>query len=167
MSTANAFKLIFKKNDRIIELETLLDLVKQKQTKANLEYQNKITFIPGAEAFIYKLATQKKRLFVASSGSALNVKTGLQKLLIHHFFEAVVTANDITNAKPHPEIFLKIIKDFSLDPAETIVIEDANSGINAAIAAGLNVVVVHEKIILGEENKHVPIINFESLINNF
>lgn len=165
MSTANAFKLIFEQNNTAISDADLGKLVTSKQEMANLHYQRSIEFIDGAGDFIRQLAAQGKNLFVASSGSRPNVETGLKKLGVFSYFTAVVTSNDVSHAKPDPEIFLKVIKDFNLDKKETLIIEDANSGLTAAVRAKVEVVCINENIELHQLNKNIRIISYSALLN--
>ena len=51
----------------------------------------------------------------------------------------LVTADDVTNGKPHPEPYLKGAKLLGADPADCLVIEDAPSGIESARAGGMKV----------------------------
>lgn len=48
----------------------------------------------------------------------------------------VVTADDITHCKPHPEIFLTAAARLGVDPADCLVVEDAPAGVEAGRAAG-------------------------------
>jgi sugar-phosphatase len=52
----------------------------------------------------------------------------------------LVTADDVTNGKPHPEPYLKGAKLLGFAPAECLVIEDAPAGIQAAHAGGMKVI---------------------------
>ena len=54
--------------------------------------------------------------------------------------EGLVTSDDVTNGKPHPEPYLKGAERLGFDPAECLVIEDAPAGIQAARAAGMKVI---------------------------
>jgi sugar-phosphatase len=54
--------------------------------------------------------------------------------------KVMITADDVTNGKPHPEPYLKGAKSLSVDPAECLVIEDAPAGIRAAHACGMKVI---------------------------
>jgi sugar-phosphatase len=56
--------------------------------------------------------------------------------------EVMVTADSITNGKPHPEPFLLGAEALGLDPARCLVLEDAPAGIESASAAGIPVVAV-------------------------
>lgn len=52
----------------------------------------------------------------------------------------LITADDVEHGKPNPEPFLAAARDLGFDPSECLVFEDANSGIAAARAAGMQVV---------------------------
>ena len=166
MSTAKAFKLIFDENRVAIDDSSLNELVVKKQQTANQQYQNSIGFINGAEEFIRSLAKNDKKLFVASSGSRVNVETGLKKLNVYSYFKGVITSSDIMQAKPDPEIFLKVIERYKLDITKTLVIEDANSGLTAALKAGLEVVCINQNIKLNQENKQISIISYSALLTH-
>lgn len=61
--------------------------------------------------------------------------TGMDK-----YFDIVVTSDDITNPKPHPETFLKCAKQMGIAPENCQVFEDGVLGKNAALAAGMKLV---------------------------
>ena len=61
-----------------------------------------------------------------------------------HFFDIVITANDIENPKPHPETFLKCAELMKVNPTDCIVFEDGILGMQAAATAGMQVVDVNE-----------------------
>ena len=54
--------------------------------------------------------------------------------------DVLVTSDDVTNGKPHPEPYLKGALGIGFDPAKCLVIEDAPAGIQAARAAGMKVI---------------------------
>ncbi len=54
--------------------------------------------------------------------------------------EVLVTSDDVTNGKPHPEPYLKGAEQLGFDPAECLVIEDAPAGIQSARAGGMKVI---------------------------
>ncbi|MGF1788440.1 beta-phosphoglucomutase family hydrolase [Photobacterium swingsii] len=65
--------------------------------------------------------------------------TGLMPLL-----DAVVTASDVTNHKPHPDTFLKAAKLVGVEPKDCVVFEDTLLGQRAALAAGMDCILVTE-----------------------
>jgi beta-phosphoglucomutase len=73
---------------------------------------------------------------VATSGPRDNVEMVLGGLEINACFNAVVTGADVSNSKPHPEIFLLAAERLGLPPEECVVFEDSSSGIQAARHAG-------------------------------
>jgi HAD superfamily hydrolase (TIGR01509 family) len=75
-------------------------------------------------------------LALASSGSRASVETFLEKSGLRNKFRIVVSGDDVTHAKPDPEIFTRAIGGLNLAPAHCVVVEDAESGVQAAHAAG-------------------------------
>ena len=53
------------------------------------------------------------------------------------YFDIMVSADDVTNFKPHPETFLKCAEKMGVSPEKCLVFEDGQPGIDAAIAAGM------------------------------
>jgi len=64
----------------------------------------------------------------------------------------VVTGDSVTQGKPHPEPYLKAAALLGVDPADTVAIEDSNTGARSAEAAGCTVLVVqnHVPVLPGE-----------------
>lgn len=81
-------------------------------------------------------------LAIATGGSRMVVEKTLQLLELSDLFDEVVTADDVTNGKPDPEVFLKAAELIGVDPARCVAFEDAAPGILAAQAAGMKVVTV-------------------------
>ncbi|MGO8689033.1 MAG: HAD family hydrolase [Thermoguttaceae bacterium] len=57
-------------------------------------------------------------------------------------FQFVLTSEDITHGKPHPEIYLTAAKRFGVPPSRMIVLEDSQNGCRSGAAAGARVVAV-------------------------
>lgn len=90
---------------------------------------------------IEKLRRAGYRLAVASSAAKIKVLANIKAAGINpQYIDFVVTEDDITNNKPHPEIFLKAANGLGLAPAECLVAEDSVSGIKAAVSAGMKCV---------------------------
>jgi len=77
---------------------------------------------------------------VALASSSKNAETVLRLLEIKGFFDAVVDGTMIIKSKPDPEIFLLAASKVGVYPNECIVFEDAEAGVEAAIAAGMKCV---------------------------
>jgi HAD superfamily hydrolase (TIGR01509 family) len=79
-------------------------------------------------------------LAVATGSHKFTSGTMLESVNFTRFFEHVVTSDDVTNTKPHPEVFLLTAEKLGLSPEECVVVEDAQKGIIAARAAGMAVI---------------------------
>jgi beta-phosphoglucomutase len=75
-------------------------------------------------------------LALASSGSRGSVEIFLEKSCLHDAFLTIVTGDDVSRAKPDPQIFSRAITGLKLAPDRCVVVEDAVAGIEAACAAG-------------------------------
>jgi HAD superfamily hydrolase (TIGR01509 family) len=84
----------------------------------------------------------KMPLAVASGGSRYVVEKTLKLLNCSDWFDEVVTADDVSNGKPSPDIFLKAAELLGVAPERCLVIEDAPPGVIAAQAAGMQVITV-------------------------
>lgn len=57
-------------------------------------------------------------------------------------FDFIATRDDVTQGKPHPEIYTLTAQELGVPPAGCLVVEDSPAGVQAALAAGMNVVAV-------------------------
>ena len=93
----------------------------------------------------------KLPMAVATGGMRHICHKTLSTLGLLDRFQAIVTADDVANGKPAPDIFLEAAKRLGVDPTHCMAFEDANLGIQAATAAGMMVVDVrpHAKRVSG------------------
>jgi beta-phosphoglucomutase len=73
-----------------------------------------------------------------------------------HFFDAIVDGNDVSNAKPDPEVFLKGAIGLGVEPAECIVFEDAQAGVEAAKLGKMRAIGIGEGVMLRKADKVIP-----------
>ena len=90
---------------------------------------------PGSERVLRELAPRHK-LALASSASPAAVDAFVDRNRMRELFCCVVHSGDVSRAKPDPEIFELAIRRLGVPPAQTLVVEDAVAGIEAAKAAG-------------------------------
>ena len=146
LTTDKVFTDISHLHDLRFDKNKIDSLVFKKRKIANDLFKTSIKFIPGAEAYLNLLVKLNKNLFVASSGSSLNVNEGLKTLKIEKYFKEIVTADVVKVSKPEPDIFNYIVNKYDLAVSETVVIEDAVSGIISSNRSGLRVICVNEEI---------------------
>ena len=99
---------------------------------------------PGAREWLAFVSELGIPLGLATSSGPAAVQEGLGDVL--HLFAAVATRADVEHGKPHPDLYLEAAKRLNIQPATAIAIEDSPAGTQAALAAGMQVVVVPDLI---------------------
>jgi sugar-phosphatase len=99
--------------------------------------QRGVTVMPGAADLLKSIP--EGRWGVVTSGSRLLAENRLRYCGLP-VPEVLVTSDDVSNGKPHPEPYLKGAAGLRLPPDECMVIEDAPAGVEAARAAGMKVI---------------------------
>lgn len=79
-------------------------------------------------------------LKLAVGSSSKNAPLILKQIGLGDFFDAVSDGNNIKHSKPNPEVFLKAAEMLDLEPEDCMVIEDAESGLEAANKGGFTAV---------------------------
>ena len=95
----------------------------------------------GLTALVEKIAP-RYRLGVASGSERLVVEEVLALQGLRKFFQAVITAADVRQGKPAPDIFLRTAELLETSPKNCWVIEDSKPGIAAGLAAGMQVIAI-------------------------
>jgi beta-phosphoglucomutase len=108
----------------------------------------------GVPELIEAIKADNKKVALASSSK--NAQEVIQLLQIADAFDAVIDGNMIEHTKPDPEIFLLAARKLALSPDKCIVIEDAEAGVEAALAAGMKCVGVGHPDQLGKANLVIP-----------
>ena len=75
---------------------------------------------------------------ISLGSSSKNAKFILEKVELIDLFDAISDGTNITKSKPDPEVFLKGAEFLGLDPKDCVVVEDADAGIEAAVAGGMH-----------------------------
>jgi HAD superfamily hydrolase (TIGR01509 family) len=98
------------------------------------------TLLPGAARWLEALAAAGWRQAVVSSAPRENVETLVDVLDIGRYFGALVGGEDVLHGKPDPEPFLTAAALLGVDPARSVVVEDAPAGLQSARAAHMRAV---------------------------
>jgi beta-phosphoglucomutase family hydrolase len=98
--------------------------------------QHNVTPIEPVTALVQKYYG-KLPMSVGTGGHREAVEKTLEIIGIRHFFNIIVTANDVVRHKPHPETFLRCAELMGVAPADCEVFEDGDLGIEAARRAGM------------------------------
>jgi HAD superfamily hydrolase (TIGR01509 family) len=93
--------------------------------------------LPGARHWTQRLALDGWQQAIASSAPRENVDVVLAVIGLRPFFQAIVSAEDVTLGKPDPQVFLTAAARLGSAPGQSIVVEDAPAGIEGARRAGM------------------------------
>lgn len=154
---------------RVRSLEIILELGKisatdqEKQlwlTQKNDDYLSYLTdidsseILPGVMPILSHLETLKQPIALGSASK--NARPILEKTGIIDLFDAIVDGNDVSQAKPDPEVFLVAARKLNLVPEDCIVFEDSEAGIQAANIAGMISVGIGDAKVLHEAAFNFP-----------
>lgn len=103
--------------------------------------------------------------YIALGSASKNARPILEKTDIIQYFDAIVDGNDVTNAKPDPEVFLRACQLVFVSPEDSIVFEDSVAGIQAANSARMKSIGIGDKEILHEAEYIFP--DFTSINEQF
>ncbi|MFA5248202.1 MAG: HAD family phosphatase [Patescibacteria group bacterium] len=96
-----------------------------------------MNLVPGVYEFLLDLKRNTNySLAITTSGRKIQQDKILNKFNLKHFFEIMVTAEDVEHGKPHPEPYLITVKKLKEDSENCLVIEDSDNGILSAKRAG-------------------------------
>jgi beta-phosphoglucomutase family hydrolase len=124
----------------VVERVGIRELGYQKEAIYRRIYAPIIEPQPGLINFLADAEREGLCAAVGSSGYRVNVDFVLDKCDIARHFSAIVAGDEVTNCKPHPEIYLTAAAKLGLKPSECVVFEDAEAGIEAAHRAGIKVI---------------------------
>lgn len=102
--------------------------------------------VPGAVRLVRELHRSGIALAVATCAGSSRAHSTLVELGILNCFAAVVTGEDVQDGKPDPAVYLLAAQRLDMDPGYLLAVEDAVSGVQAAVRAGLTclAVALHE-----------------------
>ncbi len=138
--------------DIVVELNSEYDLrldplaVAQAKRECFLKRLHTVTLIEEVAKFAESLRG-KIPMAIATGGSRFVIEKTLKIVGISDWFDEVVTADDVTEGKPAPDIFLKAAQLLGVDPRKCLALEDAPAGILSAQLAGMHVIAIPSPLV--------------------
>jgi beta-phosphoglucomutase len=126
--------------------------------------------LPGVMQVLEFLKTNNQPIALGSASK--NARPILEKTGILYYFDVIVDGNDVSNAKPDPEVFLQAAQKLGITNENSIVFEDSVAGIQAANIAAMTSIGIGDATILNEAKYNFKDFTFideaflNSLINN-
>jgi len=118
-------------------LHSLVNKIKQKYTRE--EILRRCTPVFDKEFMIHQLKRDGFKLACCSNSIRESVELMLRGSGILELFDCLVSNEDVTHPKPHPEMYLRACECLKVKPQEAIIVEDAPHGLEAARQSGASV----------------------------
>ena len=106
---------------------------------------------PGAEYLLGSLKEAGLKLAVATSSTIERAYEYLQRAGLDGYFDKITSGHLLERGKPAPDIFLIAAKELGAAPENCFVVEDSYSGVRAGKAAGMQVIMVPDRVAPDEE----------------
>src|SRR5215831_10534626 len=103
---------------------------------------DQMRLISGSLDFIQKAHKKGFKLGLTTSALQENQQRSFEMFNLWPFFSAIITGQDITNGKPHPEPYLKTAEKLDVAPTNALVMEDSVNGVRSGKAAGCRVIAI-------------------------
>jgi phosphoglycolate phosphatase len=118
------------------------DFRRRLQERTFARFERELEPVPGIDEALERIRAEGRwRLCVASGGEPEKIRLSLGLTgLDRHFDDALFSAQQVSRGKPAPDLFLHAARSMGVPPSDCIVVEDADSGFEAARAAGMGVI---------------------------
>ena len=100
--------------------------------------------MPGAAELVHTFSNHGFKTCVCSSASNSAIHLGLQKLEINECMSLIISGDEVTFGKPHPEPYLKTIKTLGIPSKHLLAFEDSHPGLKSATTAGIPTILVNK-----------------------
>jgi HAD superfamily hydrolase (TIGR01509 family) len=110
-------------------------------TRVFAAFERELEPVPGAVGVVEKLAADGVPYCVASSGTHERIRVGHRKTGLDRWFDdgRIFSSQDVGRGKPAPDLFLYAAERMGVVPGRCAVVEDSPLGVQAAVAAGMDV----------------------------
>lgn len=98
--------------------------------------------------------SQHVRMAIVTTAKRTDFEIIHEKRQIRRFMDFVLVREDYKLPKPHPEPYLTGLKRLGANKEETLVVEDSSRGLNSAVAAGIDCVIVHNDFTKAHDFSH-------------
>ncbi|QDW24769.1 HAD family phosphatase [Pedobacter sp. KBS0701] len=148
---ANVKKEMYGKNHEVLERVFGKDkfspaeierLSVDKEKRYQEGYLPHLALIAGLDNFLERAKAAQIPMAIGSAAIPFNIDFVVDGLNIRHYLDAIVSADDVKMSKPDPETFLKAAAALGVAPADCLVFEDAPKGVESALNAGMQCLVL-------------------------
>lgn len=138
------------KNDELLErifpgrftAEEITSMSFAKEEAYQSAFRPHLKLIDGLPEYLESAKRQSIRMAIGSAAILYNINFVIDNLHIRHYFDTIVSAEDVAISKPHPETYLKCALALDTVAANCLVFEDSPKGVESAQNAGMQSVVI-------------------------
>ncbi len=143
MDDRGCFKAAYQEHGRKLDKSSLAEMIRRKAVYYREAIEKRMMIFPGVKALIPALSSRFP-LAIASGALKSEIEMILEGIGLKNYFQAIVSAEDVSEGKPNPEVFIKALSllnqhktDKPILPSECLVVEDSKEGIRGAHRAGM------------------------------
>ena len=136
VSRRQSLNIILQHNKKELSEIKIEELMKKKNDyyKQSLETITEKDYLPGIKGFIFKL--KEKGIKTAIASASKNAEKVIHNLNATKLFDIIADGYSVKNTKPAPDLFLFAAERLNVYPHKSVVFEDAQAGIEAALTGG-------------------------------
>ena len=135
--------------------ERMKELSVEKEKQYQKAFTPHLQLIKGLDVFLEKAYQQNIPMAIGTAAILFNVDYILDGLHLRKFFKSIVSADDVAISKPDPETFITCANQLGVGYDQCIVFEDSPKGVESALRAGMQAVVIKTYHTI-EEFSHLP-----------
>jgi len=142
VSRMESLEIVLEKASKRYSLDEKREMAERKNThfRELLKKLSPSDILPGVVDLIKTLKERQVKIAIGSSSK--NARAILRAVGLEGEFEVITDGNHITRSKPDPEVFTITARRLGIAPEECLVVEDAEAGVGAALAAGMSVLAI-------------------------
>jgi HAD superfamily hydrolase (TIGR01509 family) len=142
LPTKKKLQMLSTQSNLPTELHDFINDMKQRYTMEIVNAHCKPRF--NHEYALSKLRASGYRLAVASNSIRSTVEVMMQRAALDSYLDFMISNQDVSHPKPHPEMYNLAISKLKIAPSECLIVEDNENGIKAARASGAHVLEVSD-----------------------
>lgn len=151
IGASETFREILREANRPVD-ESLVKRLVERKSQIQIDLKSQVHLFSGVRELLTALQG-KRKVGLASMNSRSVIDAMVRANSLEKFFQAVVTADEVSRSKPDPEIFLKCAQKLGSMSKQSVVVEDSVFGVKAAKSAGMGCVAVSTGVYSPQELK--------------
>lgn len=157
--TRDIFSDLFEKQNFTVNIEDLIS-AKQSLFRTKLAAHKSLLLDANLSQVIMTLG-ETHQLGICTSGSQGSLDLFFEISGLKNQFDFTITASEVQNCKPHPEIYLKALEKSGLESSQACIVEDSETGARAGYEAGIRILFLSRQ---GEVNLNFPYTRIHGLV---